>query len=43
MFHATQILSGIKLVESRDIALQLIITACEKIEKSLTYDIRQIN
>jgi hypothetical protein len=43
MFHATQILAGIKLVETRDEALQTIIAACEKIEKSLVYKIRQIN
>ncbi|MCW4359528.1 hypothetical protein K3L72_17260 [Bacillus altitudinis] len=43
MFHATQILAGIKLVETRDEALQTIIEACEKIEKSLVINIRQIN
>lgn len=43
MFHATQILAGIKLVGTRDEALQLIIETCEKIEKSVTYKIRQVN
>ncbi|WP_116344998.1 RNase LS family HEPN domain-containing protein [Bacillus sp. HMA207] len=43
MFHATQILAGIRLVGTRDEALQLIIGACEKIEQSLTYTVRQIN
>ncbi|MFE8696536.1 type II toxin-antitoxin system RnlA family toxin [Cytobacillus sp. FJAT-53684] len=42
MFHATQILSGMKLVEKREDALQLIIEASEKIEKSLVYNL-QIN
>lgn len=43
MFHANQILLGTKLVGTRDEALQVIIGACEKIEKSLGYNIRQIN
>jgi hypothetical protein len=43
MFHATQILTGIKLVETSDEALQTIIEACEKIEKSLVYNIKQMN
>ncbi|WP_453992368.1 type II toxin-antitoxin system RnlA family toxin [Bacillus nitroreducens] len=38
MFHATQILAGMKLVETRDEALQTIIETCEKIEKSVTYN-----
>lgn len=45
MFHATQILAGIKLVGTRDEALQIIIGACEEIEKSLVFkcNIEQIN
>lgn len=43
MFHVTQILVGIKLVETRTEALNTIIAACEKIEKSLVYNIRQFN
>lgn len=43
MFHATQILAGIKLVETSAEALQMIIAASEIIEKSLVYNIEQIN
>ncbi|MGG3915798.1 type II toxin-antitoxin system RnlA family toxin [Rossellomorea vietnamensis] len=43
MFHATQILAGIKLVQTRDEALQIIIEACQKIEKSLIYNVNQTN
>ncbi|WP_017756796.1 type II toxin-antitoxin system RnlA family toxin [Calidifontibacillus oryziterrae] len=43
MFHATQILAGMKLVESKEAALQIIIEACENIEKSLVYNLKQIN
>lgn len=43
MFHSTQILSGIKLVETKEAATQIIIETCEKIEKSLVYNIKQVN
>lgn len=38
MFHATQILSGMKLVGTKAEALQTIIETCEHIERSLTYN-----
>lgn len=43
MFHATQILAGIRLVETKEAALQLIIETSEKIEESLTYSFSSIN
>ncbi|MFD1446885.1 type II toxin-antitoxin system RnlA family toxin [Oceanobacillus profundus] len=43
MFHATQILVGMKLVETKEEALQIIIETSEKVEKSLVYNTIQLN